>query len=53
VFARLPGFELDMSRPPVRSTVLTINGFKELHIRWDPAQTQSRAAAGQEKAGSA
>jgi cytochrome P450 len=53
LFTRLPGLELDTSRPPVRSTVLTINGFKELHIRWDPAQAQSRAAARQEKGDSA
>lgn len=50
VFSRLPGLELETSRPPVRSTVLTINGFKELHIRWDPARARSRADVGQEKA---
>ncbi len=38
LFRRLPGLELDPDRPPVRNDILIINGFRELHIRWDPAR---------------
>ncbi|HEY1970246.1 MAG TPA: cytochrome P450 [Pseudonocardia sp.] len=37
LFRRLPGLEIDPDRPPARNTILIINGFKELYIRWDPA----------------
>jgi cytochrome P450 len=42
LFRRLPGLELDPERPPVRNTILIINGFKELHIRWDPNRVLPR-----------
>ena len=35
---RLPGFELDPTRSPVRKTVLLANGFASMPIRWDPAK---------------
>lgn len=38
LFRRLPGLELDPDRPPVRNEILIINGFKELHVRWDPSR---------------
>jgi hypothetical protein len=37
LFRRLPGMQLDESKPPVRSTALVINGLTELHVTWDPA----------------
>jgi cytochrome P450 len=40
VFRRLPGIEVDPDRPPVRSEVLVINGFREMHVRWDPANVR-------------
>lgn len=38
VFRRFPGLELDPERPPTRNTALVINGFQNLHVRWDPAK---------------
>ncbi|HTK66948.1 MAG TPA: cytochrome P450 [Pseudonocardia sp.] len=38
LFRRLPGLELDPDKPPVRNEILIINGFSELHIRWDPSR---------------
>lgn len=35
LFRRLPGLELDDRYEPIRSTVLTINGFREMRVRWD------------------
>ena len=40
LFRRLPGLELDPDRTPVRNEILIINGFKELHIRWDPSRVR-------------
>lgn len=40
VFRRLPGIEVDPDRPPVRNTALVINGFREMHVRWDPANVR-------------
>jgi hypothetical protein len=40
LFRRLPGLELDPDKPPVRNEILIINGFKELHVRWDPSQVR-------------
>jgi cytochrome P450 len=38
LFRRLPGLDLDPNRAPVRnSSMLTITGFSELYVRWDPA----------------
>lgn len=38
LFRRLPGLELDLAHVPVRNTtMLTINGYRALHVRWDPA----------------
>ena len=37
LFRRIPGLELDPDRPPVRNEILIINGYQELHVRWDPA----------------
>jgi cytochrome P450 len=38
LFRRLPGLDLDPHRAPVRnSSMLTISGFAELCVRWDPA----------------
>ena len=37
LFLRLPGLELDPEHTPVRNTAFIINGFRELHVRWDPA----------------
>lgn len=53
LFARLPGLEVDMDQPPVRSTVLTINGLNELHIRWDPTKARPRGDVGPSGAGHA
>lgn len=44
LFRRLPGLELDRDRPPVRNTSLTINGFKELHLKWDPGRARPAEA---------
>jgi hypothetical protein len=41
LFRRLPGLELDPDKPPVRNEILIINGYKELHIRWDPSRVLS------------
>lgn len=38
LFRRLPGLELDPDKPPVRNEILIINGFSELHVRWDPSR---------------
>lgn len=51
LFRRLPGLELDASKPAVRSTALTINGFSEVNIRWDP--TKALPAGGQVALGGA
>jgi cytochrome P450 len=40
VFRRLPGLELDPDRPPTRNTALVINGFRDVHVRWDPSRVQ-------------
>lgn len=45
LFRRLPGLQIDPDRPPVRNTILIINGFKELHIRWDPARVRPALCA--------
>jgi cytochrome P450 len=45
LFRRLPGLDLDPEKLAVRSTVLTINGFNELHIRWDPARVRPASNA--------
>jgi cytochrome P450 len=46
LFRRLPGLELDTDRAPVRNaSMLTINGFSELHIRWDPNKVRPSLAA--------
>jgi cytochrome P450 len=37
LFRRLPGLELDPKRPAVRHEILIINGYREVHVRWDPA----------------
>jgi cytochrome P450 len=37
LFRRLPGLELDPERPAVRNDILIINGYREVHVRWDPA----------------
>ena len=38
LFRRLPGLELDPRHTPTRNTtMLTINGYRALQVRWDPA----------------
>jgi hypothetical protein len=39
---RLPGVEVDHSRPWVRAKALTVNGHTHLPIRWDPSTTRPR-----------
>jgi cytochrome P450 len=42
VLRRLPGLRLDPDQPPTRSTALTVNGFTNLPVVWDPAQARPR-----------
>ncbi len=41
LFRRFPGLELDPDRPAVRNDALLINGFSEVHLRWDPSRVLS------------
>ncbi|MDT7664629.1 MAG: hypothetical protein QOD04_4185, partial [Pseudonocardiales bacterium] len=42
VLRRLPGLRLDPDQAATRSTALTVNGFTNLPVAWDPAQARPR-----------
>jgi cytochrome P450 len=44
MFRRLPGLELDATKPSVRNPILLVNGYRSLPVRWDPARALPRKA---------
>lgn len=45
---RLPGIDLDPDRPPTRETMLSVNGYRTMPVRWDPRGVRAASAPANE-----